>query len=86
NRSKVTQQWRLNHGIQKLDWPALSPDLNSIENIWYSMKLSVPKMCHAGMSDEQHTQAIRDTWESIDYNIINKSVDSMSRGSRQCWR
>ena len=31
--SKLTLKWKANHRIQKIDWPSMSPDLASIENV-----------------------------------------------------
>jgi hypothetical protein len=39
--AKLTQIYRLYHGIIQMEWPANSPDLNPIKNIWQLLKYRV---------------------------------------------
>ncbi|CAB5369723.1 unnamed protein product [Rhizophagus irregularis] len=41
HRSGVATAARENAGIVTLDWPAQSPDINPIENIWAEMKMMI---------------------------------------------
>ena len=41
HRSDIVQQWLFRNGVQCIDFPPYSPDLNPIENLWNDMKRQV---------------------------------------------
>ncbi len=47
--AKSTKSWLNDHGVDVLDWPANSPDLNPIKNLWSIVKRKIrnkrPKKC-----------------------------------------
>lgn len=34
HRGCINREWLLKTGVPHMEWPALSPDLNPIENLW----------------------------------------------------
>ena len=35
--------WRSKFEVQRIDWPSMSPDLNSIENVWKLLKMNLAR-------------------------------------------
>ena len=58
--AKVCLKWFTDNNIRLLDWPENSPDLNSIENIWYEMKRKIS--CKKPGSLEDLKNLIKDIW------------------------
>jgi len=62
-------------GITFIEWPAWSPDLNPIENLWNDLKRRVYNRFPQTM--EQLEQFIREEWEATDLNFIKRICRSM---------
>ncbi|XP_052432367.1 sodium- and chloride-dependent GABA transporter 1-like [Carassius gibelio] len=67
----------MDHGIPVLYWPANSPDLNPIENVWGIVKR---KMRYARPNNAEELKAtIRSTWALITPEQCHRLIDSMPR-------
>ncbi len=65
------------HGIPVLNWPASSPDLSPIENLWGIVKR---KMRYARPNNAEELKAtIRATWALITPEQCHRLIDSMPR-------
>lgn len=56
HRSKATKKFFMEANIKLLDWPAYSPDMNPIENIWNMMASKVYDGCQFNNKDNLWTK------------------------------
>ncbi len=75
--AKATKRWFDDHGVTVLDWPANSPDLNPIENLWGIVKRKM-RDTRPNNADELKA-AIKATWASIPPQQCHKLITSMPR-------
>ncbi len=64
--AKGTKGWFNDHGVTVLDWPANSPDLNPIDNLWSIVKRKM-RDTRPNNADELKA-AIKATWASLHRN------------------
>ncbi|XP_053173288.1 syntaphilin [Scomber japonicus] len=71
------QYWFNEHGITVLDWPANSPDLHPIENLWDIVKRKMRDTRHNNADELKAT--IRATWAVITPQQCHRLIASMPR-------
>ncbi len=75
--AKGTKSWFNDHGVTVLDWPANSPDLNPIENLWGIVKRKMRDTRPNNADDLK--AAIKATWASIPPQRCHKLITYMPR-------
>ncbi|KAG3077070.1 hypothetical protein PI124_g20162 [Phytophthora idaei] len=79
HRSKRTMEFFSEQGIHVLDWPARSPDLNPIENLWSIVSRRVYANDKQYSSVAELTAALYEAWDSIGDALLVSLVESMPR-------
>jgi hypothetical protein len=93
HKEEATMAWFLQHGIELLDWPPHSPDLNPIEHVWKALKQMITKM-HPEIrylkKNQAHIQKLKEwmveAWYAIEQGHIDNLIDSWPRRLRECIR
>jgi len=80
--SKSTTEWFDKQGITVLKWPAMSPDLNPIENLWSVIKGRLEKLDPSRMEDMKY--GIEKIWEDIDQELLESLIGSMKKRMELC--
>jgi transposase len=73
--SKLATNWKEEKGIERIDWPSMSPDVAPIENVWQLLKMKLRKK---NISNYQSlVSAIKREWKALPHELAIKLVDSM---------
>ena len=75
HRSVSTQNWLRQHQINVLPWPANSPDLNPIENLWGIMKKRLQNIAPKNKVDL--ISSIKSIWSCLDRKHCEPLVTSL---------
>ena len=82
HRSDLTMKWMKKHKINVMDCPAISPDLNFIENISDIIDKKLMKYHPTSVHDLQ--QIISRLWTEISTQTCTDLVQSMTRRIKKC--
>jgi transposase len=77
----TSRDWFHNHGVDLIEWPAWSPDLNPIEEVWNDLKRRVYGRHPHTM--EQLEQFITEEWAATDLNFIARICRNMPHRLQQ---
>lgn len=75
--ARRTQRFLEENNIDVLPWPAQSPDLNPIENLWSQLQEQVDRRVVHGF--DQLWETALEIWNGLDVQILQNLVDSMPR-------
>jgi transposase len=74
---KITKDWLKKNKITIIDWPANSPDLNLIENIWKQLKDNIQSQKVFPRTVGKLKAALSEEWENLDCSIFKDVVASI---------
>ncbi|GFW51350.1 DDE_3 domain-containing protein [Trichonephila clavipes] len=84
HRTLAVQDCLDSEGIQRLVWPARSPDLNPIENVWDALGRQVAGRNYPPTNKNTLIRALTEEWDKLPQQLLDKVVQSMRHeGTKQ---
>ncbi|GFU88157.1 transposable element Tcb2 transposase [Trichonephila clavipes] len=79
HRTLAVQDCLNSEGIQRLVWPARSPDLNPIENVWDALGRQVAGRNYPPTNQNTLIRALTEEWDKLPQQLLDNVVQSMVR-------
>lgn len=77
HKARMVQKWLSERDFTVLDWPAQSPDLNPIENLWAHLKRKLNSYETPPNGIFELWERVQDEWNRIESETCLKLIESM---------
>ncbi|GFV82843.1 transposable element Tcb2 transposase [Trichonephila clavipes] len=84
HRTLAVQDCLDSEGIQRLVWPARSPDLNPIQNLWDALGRQVAGRNYPPTNNNTLIRALTEEWDKLPQQLLDNVVQSMVRRVECC--
>ncbi|GFU44263.1 transposable element Tcb2 transposase [Trichonephila clavipes] len=84
HRTLAVQDCLDSEGIQRLVWPARSPELNPIENVWDALGRQVTGRNYPPTNMNTLIRALTEEWDKLPQQLLDNVVQSMVRRVECC--
>ncbi|GFS93056.1 transposable element Tcb2 transposase [Trichonephila clavipes] len=84
HRTLPVQDCLDSQGIQRLVWPARSPDLKPIENVWEALGRQVAGRNYPPANKNTLIRALTEEWDKLPQQLLDNVVQSMVRRVECC--
>ncbi|GFV21828.1 transposable element Tcb1 transposase [Trichonephila clavipes] len=77
--ARIVQRFFVNHQIELHPWPARSPDLSSIENMWSMVAQRLTQITPPAATPDQLWQRVEAAWSAVPQEHIQSLFESVPR-------
>ncbi|GFW52677.1 DDE_3 domain-containing protein [Trichonephila clavipes] len=84
HRAVAAKQLLESEDIERMDWPARSPDLNPIEHVWYFLGRRLAARTLPPVTIGELRLALQDEWAAMPQQLIDTLILSMGRRCETC--
>ena len=84
HRARVVNTFLQQAGVNRTDWPACSPDLNPIENLWDHLEQRVVRNQPPAQTLQQLLALLQLEWQAIPQHQLRRLTNSMRRRCAEC--
>lgn len=84
HRALLVEDYLEGHGLERMEWPAQSPDLNPIEHVWDYLGRHVAALSPPPRSLHELEQGLLRVWSSLPISVSDNLIGSMESRCRQC--
>ncbi|GFT34822.1 DDE_3 domain-containing protein [Trichonephila clavipes] len=87
HRAGIVEEYLEDHGLERMEWPARSPDLNPIEHLWDYLGREVAALNPPPRSLHELKQGLLCVWSSLPYSGVRQlnkqhEIPNANRSSR----
>ncbi|GFX94729.1 transposable element Tc3 transposase [Trichonephila clavipes] len=84
HRTVAAEQLLESEDIERMDWPARSPDLNTIEHVWDFLGRRLAARTLPPVTIRELRLALQDEWAAMPQQLIDTVILSMGRRCETC--
>ncbi|GFX43013.1 transposable element Tc3 transposase [Trichonephila clavipes] len=84
HRAGIVEEYLKDHVLERMEWPARSPDLNPIEHLWDYLGREVAALNPPPRSLHELKQGLLCVWSSLPIPVSDNLINSMGNRCRQC--
>ena len=84
HRSRVTNAFIEEEGLERMEWPAVSPDLNPIEHLWDELGRADTERLTPESTEQHLRDLLLEEWTRIPQAVVDNLINSMRRRCTEC--